>query len=362
MSGSGRRLLFLFDGTSNTAAGPKDVVPTNILRLNQALTYGFSGVPQIVFYFAGVGTRGDKLSAATGRGFDQIVIESFVNLASNFMAGDCIYLFGFSRGAAAARALAGMLSNPGLLSADNLVHFPELWRYFTGRHLGAAERHILMAKIENSTFKPTVEFLGAFDTVAGSSWDQFNLFTKVRFHNLHLDASVKCGVQILAIDDDRNPSFSPLVWDGAESSDQMLEQIWMPGVHADIGGCSDGTLIGDIALLTMIERVQHHCPELEWDTGVIERIRNRVTNSQSIEISYERPGIARKLLWRKKRVIGSGKAQYLHPIYKVLCNKKFRIKRKLDTYAPDNCNQILPEFPLVQAQLFCDACNALVLP
>jgi uncharacterized protein (DUF2235 family) len=87
--------MFFFDGSSNVAAGPEPIIPTNVFRLNRAFTYGFSGVPQITFYFAGVGTRGDNLAAITGAGFDEIVIEAYVNLASNFLKGDEIYLFGF---------------------------------------------------------------------------------------------------------------------------------------------------------------------------------------------------------------------------------------------------------------------------
>src|SRR4051794_27643487 len=102
--------MFFFDGTSNSAARSTDLIQTNVFRLNQAFTYGFSGVPQITFYFSGVGARRDISSTATGRGFDEIIIEAFINLASNYMEGDSIYLFGFSRGAAAARAFSGILS------------------------------------------------------------------------------------------------------------------------------------------------------------------------------------------------------------------------------------------------------------
>jgi uncharacterized protein (DUF2235 family) len=65
---------------------------------------------QIVFYFLGVGTRGDNFSAYTGRGLDQIVREAYVNLASNVYDDPEVYFFGYSRGAAAARVLTGMLS------------------------------------------------------------------------------------------------------------------------------------------------------------------------------------------------------------------------------------------------------------
>jgi uncharacterized protein (DUF2235 family) len=147
------------------------VFPTNVCRLQQAFTCGWNDTPQIRFYFSGVGTRGDYTSAASGRGFDEIIIDAFVNLASNYMPGDQVYLFGFSRGAAAARALGGMISDPGLLQGDSLSSFPELWRYFLGTKLRAAERELLRSKLERRLIRPgpTVQFLGAFDAVAGSS-------------------------------------------------------------------------------------------------------------------------------------------------------------------------------------------------
>jgi Uncharacterized alpha/beta hydrolase domain (DUF2235) len=87
-----KRLMFFFDGSSNKAAGPTDIIPTNVFQLNRALTYGFGGPPQIKFYFSGVGTRRDYTSAATGRGFDEIIIEAYVNLASTWMETRSTYL------------------------------------------------------------------------------------------------------------------------------------------------------------------------------------------------------------------------------------------------------------------------------
>ena len=187
-----RRFMLFFDGTSNTLAATRDTVPTNVFRLIRAFTYGPSDFPQISFYFSGIGTRGDLSSIATGRGFDQIVAEAYINLASNFMGDDSIYLFGFSRGAAAARALTGLISDPGLLPADNLESFADLWKYFIkGKEKGQAWREVALNRLEQRLYKPkpSVRFIGAFDTVAGTSWDQMNLFTKVRFNTLQLDSS-----------------------------------------------------------------------------------------------------------------------------------------------------------------------------
>jgi uncharacterized protein (DUF2235 family) len=338
-----RRLMFFFDGSSNKAAAPTDIIPTNVLRLNRAFTYGFGEVPQITFYFSGVGTRRDYSSAATGRGFDEIVIEAFVNLASNYMEGDQVYLFGFSRGAAAARALSGVISDPGLLPVDNLDAFPELWKYFVDSSLGEARRSQLFAKIEPRLFypRPKIRFLGAFDTVAGSSWDRLNLFSKVRFRNLHLDEYVEHAVQILALDDDRNPSFSPLIWDKKYVEGQVLEQIWMPGVHSDVGGPSDGRFLANVALMTMVERLKKYCAELEWDEDYLDKIRQEIKNTKAVQITSERSGFLRKFLGRGSRLIGNGSNEYNHSLFTHMIGREFVVRGDRQRYSPNNyCDKL----------------------
>ena len=48
-----------------------------------------------------------------------------------------------------------------------------------------------------------------------------------------------------------------MTWD-QRSPEQHLEQIWMPGVHSDIGGVYPESTLGDLSLLTMIDRVKAH--------------------------------------------------------------------------------------------------------
>lgn len=341
----GRRFLLFFDGTSNSLGSPTDVHPTNIFRLIRAFTYGFNGVPQISFYFSGVGTRGDRISAATGRGFDEIVAEGYVNLASNYMDGDQIYIFGFSRGAAAARALTGLLTDPGLIPADNLGAFPDVWRYFLSdpsRH--TRTRRTLKARFDDKLFvpQPRVKFLGVFDTVPGTDWDFMNLFTKVRFRSLSLDSSVDVATHILSIDDDRIPSFAPLLWDRSHPG-QVMEQVWLPGVHGDIGGSSEGEAIGNIALLTMLDRIRTHCPELEFDEHYIETVRDDLRSAGSISISDERPGLKLKLLRRGRRRIGATGTESCGKLLELLRDREFGIKGRKALYPQEN----IPELPLL---------------
>jgi hypothetical protein len=48
-----------------------------------------------------------------------------------------------------------------------------------------------------------------------------------------------------------------MTWDH-KSDEQHLEQIWMPGVHSDIGGVYPEGTLGDLSLITMIDRVKTH--------------------------------------------------------------------------------------------------------
>lgn len=348
----GRRLLLFFDGTGNRAVDAEKVVPTNVFKLNRALTPGFQGVAQIVHCFAGVGTRGDKVSQVTAKGFDQIVMEAFINLGSNYMEGDTIYLIGFSRGAAAARALSALMSKPGLVSADRLESFPQVWRYFLNSNLPGTEDEELFNHLREIRFnpQPRVKFLGVFDTVPGSSWDRFKVFAKVRFDSEALEESVDNAVHIVSIDDNRNPSFSPALWRRKSDPLQRLEQIWMPGVHADIGGCSDSTFLGNIALLTMVDRMQHYCPELEWDQPYIDRIKESIENVPRIEITDERPDLARQLLGWKLRSMPPYNAKdnicFTHPVFSLLHSRTFPNRGLFQPYEPQNVNSSYPILPV----------------
>ena len=68
--------------------------------------------------------------------------------------------------------------------------------------------------------------------------------------------SVKNAVQLLAIDESRS-FFRPIMWTGLKDpkTKNYLEQIWMPGVHSDVGGGYTNAFLSNISLLTMIDRV-----------------------------------------------------------------------------------------------------------
>src|SRR5665213_3194964 len=72
-------------------------------------------------YLAGVGTRGSPILQILGQGLGDGIAEKIVRgytyLSRNYRPDDNIILAGFSRGAAAARALAGLITHQGLLNS-----------------------------------------------------------------------------------------------------------------------------------------------------------------------------------------------------------------------------------------------------
>ncbi|OIQ43186.1 MAG: hypothetical protein BM560_03145 [Roseobacter sp. MedPE-SWde] len=130
-----RKIILCFDGTGNEIG----VTKTNVLKLYKGLRDDRS---QLKHYVPGIGTlEGPKLvnsalvrntrsllGLAFGRGLENDVLGAYSFLCKNYRDGlgaghhgrDRIYIFGFSRGAYAARVLAGFIYNFGLLKPERL--------------------------------------------------------------------------------------------------------------------------------------------------------------------------------------------------------------------------------------------------
>src|SRR5947209_18898959 len=95
---------------------------SNVYRLNMSLSSrDTENNPQIFIYGAGIGTGslvGKVMGGAFGEGLDEVILGSYINLVSNYEPGDKIYLFGFSRGAVAARALSDLITISGLVRSE----------------------------------------------------------------------------------------------------------------------------------------------------------------------------------------------------------------------------------------------------
>jgi len=173
-----------------------------------------------------------------------------------------------------------------------------------------------------------------------------------------LEKSVQIGVQLLSIDDNRIPSFAPLLWKGASNNTQIIEQIWLPGVHADVGGNSDGGFISDVSLLTMIDRIETYCPSLRLDEAYVAETIRQLHSHKEVVISNERPDIWRKVLWRGRRIVGQYQAtERIHPIFQPMYAKKIKIRGKEAQYLPRNYANDLCELKTQYKDEFIKAFN-----
>ena len=249
------RLVLMFDGTANEIAA--GVGGTNVVRLYRALTEpGHSD--QRVFYDPGVGTFGTTkrrtrigrngsllVDRAFGRGIKQNVADGYRFLMRNYRPGDAIYVFGFSRGAYTARALAALLDGFGLLldDRDNLVDYAI--QYFWKGSNRNQEYFEIAGRFKAYFSQPVkVHFMGLFDTVSAIGW------ARRRFSLPWTDAlnDVENGWHAIAIDE-RRSAYTPDLWaDRPSDGGGDFRQVWFAGVHSDVGGTYDDHDLADIAL------------------------------------------------------------------------------------------------------------------
>lgn len=269
-----KRLVVCCDGTWNT---PEMESPTNVVRMAQAVnTRGRDGCLQLVYYDEGVGTAGwmDRIAGgAMGEGLDLNVRQAYRFLANNYEDGDETYLFGFSRGAYAARSLAGLIGYAGMLRRHQLTEFAQAYELYRSEKAasGAAAKAF---RTEHGTQVPQITLLGCWDTVGalgipdklpGIGLDhRFN--KRYRWIDGQLGPHVANALHAVAIDE-RRREFAPTLMQRGHAG-QNLEEIWFPGDHGSVGG---GTKhkepLARFALEWMAEGIVRHRLGLSVDTA-----------------------------------------------------------------------------------------------
>ncbi|WP_025898289.1 phospholipase effector Tle1 domain-containing protein [Sneathiella glossodoripedis] len=262
-----KNIIICFDGTRNDPedadqeildeGGVEDDGISNVLKLyfllggrienlNQIksdaddplLQSAFDGQP--VFYFQGVGTYGGPVgkllnAALAPRLLDvsKIIRSGIEVLRNHYAAGDKIFVFGFSRGAAIARRFSKVITD-----SEHDLELDE---------------------------KP-VHFLGVFDTVA--SFGLPNLKDSelpektVIFKDKNRVAdNVREALHLVSLDDRRN-AFRPTLM----ADEARVTEIWFPGVHSDVGGGYYYDGLSNIALKHMIDEVKSRFAEIQFRT------------------------------------------------------------------------------------------------
>lgn len=199
---------------------------------------------QLVYYDSGVGTgnlSGSEKSrqGGTGAGLAENVIEAYNFIVLNYSPGDEIFCFGFSRGAYTARAVAGLVTDIGVIQPIHMQIFPEIYRAYMSNTTGLCFRNTQVWKDfvegkmtkQGAALKKTgridtdedkakaweidphlnlvaseesriVKVVGVWDTVGSlgipdvAMFDNANFRTKFGFHNVKLNGSRFCYTRI----------------------------------------------------------------------------------------------------------------------------------------------------------------------
>jgi hypothetical protein len=183
-------------------------------------------------------------------------------VVDNYIPGDDIFLFGFSRGEFAARAMADFIHEKGIFRKATMHYFDLAWDVFTkGRKYDEGDLIYPDSK--------AVRCIGVWDTVGSLGvlpllfYHKDDISTARAAHRRHDRFNVsripkaKYAFQALALDEARF-DFYPAVWMAPSSQhvvDGHFAQTWFPGVNSEIGGEKGGGM-SSYPFLWMVSKLQ----------------------------------------------------------------------------------------------------------
>ena len=264
-----KNIVVCCDGTANQFSEDR----TNVVKLFYTLVHGKER--QVAFYHPGVGTM-EAVGAVTswakwvtkilglafGYGLERDIGDAYIFIMKNFEPGDKVYLFGFSRGAYTARAVASLLHMYGLIPKDNEPLVPYAIRLLTAiRKLDKrSDNNEASPRQDESSRDPKVaaifklaedfkktfshrectpHFVGVWDTVSSVGWIENPLRLPYSANN----PDIAIGRHAISIDEKR-AFFRTNLWRAPNPPGNPPEpvgpvdvkQVWFAGVHCDVGG------------------------------------------------------------------------------------------------------------------------------
>lgn len=273
-----RKLMVFFDGTDNELFSR-----TNVRRLFEIVS-SQERPTNFSIYVDGVGSSSFPLiGAVLGYGIKARVLEGYKFLADNYRKGDKVYIFGFSRGAHQARALSGLLSYCGIpndsYNAKDVMNFcidqeekdDETWRNWKPSD-GVMLNTELSKELNITTQVAEIEFLGIWDTVPGSQFKKFDEFREledsvegVRYKSQPYP-TIKFIAHALSKDEKRSEFVPLFVRRPINPERTMLQQVWFPGAHSDVGGgYDDSNDLAGISLNWMLDLLTNKKQKKNYD-------------------------------------------------------------------------------------------------
>ena len=278
-----KRIVILIDGTWNKegTTGNTNVAKLDIKTLIKC--QAANGTIQRVHYHDGVGAYGHILKkilgGAIGLGLKKIVLDCYGFIVGDYEAGDEIYICGFSRGAYAARALAGLIGASGVARRPNPELFKVAWEYYRVRPASRQQPRAATSadRSKIAKYKSTaqgeafhdsrsIKRVAVWDTVGSYGIPAgFGLAPLARyvaliflgFHDTSFGEHVDVGLHAVAVDEHRR-SYVPTFWTIAKGQQPRghVEQIWFAGAHSNVGGGYVDSGLSDLALIWMVARVR----------------------------------------------------------------------------------------------------------
>lgn len=276
-----RKLVVCFDGTWNKPDEKSDGKDsnTNVERLfdsiegidaRHAATTHPAGAT-FKWYDSGVGTKWYEhiRGGAFGYGLSLNIRQGYKFLIDHYEPGDEIYVYGFSRGAYTARSMVGLIRNSGLLDINSILtmkqgdeekypswhrpsmeefrkmspeevpHIIDAYQLYRNRDGGADSDFARDFRKRYAHGDVKIKLLGVWDTV-GALGIPFKLFESFnaehyQFHDQELSAIVENAFHVIAIDEHRE-NYDVTIWNPKQKVNQVMEQVWFAGAHADVGG------------------------------------------------------------------------------------------------------------------------------
>jgi uncharacterized protein (DUF2235 family) len=271
-----KRLVVCCDGTWQNLTSP---CPSNVVKLAQSVkSIAHDGITQVIFYDEGIGSDGPKiLGGATGLGIDKNIEDCYRFLSLNYVDGDEIYLFGFSRGAYTIRSLAGMIYCSGLLDRPHVTKAHEAYELYRNRSVKPSDDEAVKYRKANGANVP-ITLLGCFDTVGALGIPGIPPFSKLndqlnkryRFHDTTLNKFIQNALHAVAIDEIREVFDVTPMKKHPEAESQRVIQKWFPGSHGCVGGGTEENRgLSDTALQWMIDSIGVLGLGLDLDPSVI---------------------------------------------------------------------------------------------
>lgn len=271
-----KNIIICCDGTGNKVTVNEN---SNIVHLFACLEK--SG-KQTCFYSPGLGTitplwvendlskKWYKLKAmVSGYSLKNNVLDAYKFIMEIFEDGDCIYFFGFSRGAYTVRVVAGLIRMFGILQKGNSSHLEQLYNLYQNYSSGESIKEIelnqskerrvtdhikIVARIKSSFSRGEgkIMFMGIWDTVSSIG----NVFSSKANSPYTYDLKhIKSVRHAVAIDEKRSEfivqKVNPL-------THRDLKEVYFAGVHSDIGGSYPEEGLSKISLVWLLGEASNY--------------------------------------------------------------------------------------------------------